>query len=146
MPNEFRPDETEEILRRAIAIDTMQERGKELMRRTAEEMGISQEALDQAEREYFQQMRDEQELREFTRQRRASFWSHLGTYFVINASLVAIDLISDGRLEWAYWPILGWGIGIAIQAIETFNRHDEDFQKAFEKWRKKRNKAESATD
>lgn len=52
-----------------------------------------------------------------------SFYGHLGTYVVVCVFLVAIDLFtgSDGPtflgLNWAYWPILGWGIAVALHAV-----------------------------
>ena len=52
------------------------------------------------------------------------FYIHLTTYLLVNALLVVIDLVAGVNgdttflgLDWAYWPILGWGIGVAAHAI-----------------------------
>ncbi|MDH3730763.1 MAG: 2TM domain-containing protein [Acidimicrobiia bacterium] len=54
------------------------------------------------------------------------FYVHLATYVVVCGFLVAIDLIDDSTadtfigLNWAYWPIMGWGIAVAIHAFSVF--------------------------
>lgn len=55
------------------------------------------------------------------------FYGHLTTYLVVCTMLVVIDLVSTGAaaetilgLRWAFWPILGWGVFVAIHAANTF--------------------------
>ena len=53
------------------------------------------------------------------------FYYHLMTYVFVNALMVIIDLRVDAGggflgLDWAYWMILGWGLGIAGHAISVF--------------------------
>lgn len=48
------------------------------------------------------------------------FYSHLATYLVVNAFLVAINLTTTPDPFWAIWPIAGWGIGIVSHAISVF--------------------------
>lgn len=45
------------------------------------------------------------------------FFIHLGTYVIVISALFAIDLLTGSGIQWAYWPALGWGIGIAIHAF-----------------------------
>jgi len=57
------------------------------------------------------------------------FFYHLMTYLFVNALLIVIDLQADGGrqvlgLDWAYWVILGWGIGLAGHAISVFFSDD----------------------
>jgi hypothetical protein len=73
------------------------------------------------------------------------FYRHLGTYLVVSVFLVAIDLVtgSEGKtflgLDWAYWPILGWGIAVAIQAISVaFPMSGWEERKAQELYEKER--------
>lgn len=54
------------------------------------------------------------------------FYGHLFIYLIVNAIFVTIDLL-DGRgddaflgLDWAYFPIIGWGIFVLIDALSTF--------------------------
>ena len=54
------------------------------------------------------------------------FYGHLLTYILVSVLLVIIDLATGSSgdtfigLKWAYWPIFGWGIGVAIHAISLF--------------------------
>lgn len=48
------------------------------------------------------------------------FYTHLFFYLLVNAGLIALNLLySPGHL-WFFWPLLGWGIGIASHAFNTF--------------------------
>ena len=50
------------------------------------------------------------------------FLAHLALYVVVNAVLVAINLmqpVTEGgaRNYWFVWPLLGWGIGVAAHGL-----------------------------
>jgi len=52
------------------------------------------------------------------------FYSHLMTYLMVIALLFAINLITNPGYIWAWWPAMGWGIGIinhGLSAFEVFN-------------------------
>lgn len=51
---------------------------------------------------------------------RMGFWVHLAVYVVVNAILVAVNLLTKPENLWFYWPLLGWGIGIAFHALKVF--------------------------
>lgn len=48
------------------------------------------------------------------------FYSHLITYVVIISFLFALNLLTSPGHIWAFWPALGWGIGIASHAARVF--------------------------
>ncbi len=53
------------------------------------------------------------------------FWYHLTTYVFVNVLLVVIDLLNGTGgpflgLDFAFWPIFGWGLGVAGHAIAVF--------------------------
>ena len=53
------------------------------------------------------------------------FYFHLMTYVVVNTVLVIVDLTSGPGvgflgLDFAHWPILFWGLGVAGHAIRVF--------------------------
>lgn len=54
------------------------------------------------------------------------FLYHLVTFVVVNALLVIIDLRADTAgdqvfgLDFAYWPILFWGLGVMGHGIAVF--------------------------
>jgi hypothetical protein len=45
------------------------------------------------------------------------FLIHLSVYLVVNASMIAIDLLSSPQVHWAHYPLLGWGLGVAIHGL-----------------------------
>jgi hypothetical protein len=143
---EYTHEDGDEVLKRAIAIDALESNAKDIVRRTAAEIGVSEAAVERAEREYFKEKHRRAELEHFAKEQRKSFFTHLGTYLMVNAFLVGIDLISDGRLEWALYPLMGWGIGIVMHAIGVFNRSTEDFQKQFDEWKRMRMEDEDDDD
>lgn len=48
------------------------------------------------------------------------FYSHLAIFLVVNACLVAMNLLSSPESFWAIWPLLGWGIGLLSHAVSVF--------------------------
>jgi hypothetical protein len=50
------------------------------------------------------------------------FYVHLFIYLLVNAGLFLINWASRGRDGgwWFYWPILGWGIGLAAHGFSVF--------------------------
>ena len=49
------------------------------------------------------------------------FYSHLLAYVVVNLFLMAVNLLTSPEHLWFFWPMLGWGIGITVHALKTFN-------------------------
>lgn len=54
------------------------------------------------------------------------FYGHLITYVLVCTLLVIIDLASSDPgnagflgLDWAYWPIFGWGLFVLIHGAQT---------------------------
>jgi hypothetical protein len=48
------------------------------------------------------------------------FYTHLGVYVLINAMLLLINIATSPDVLWFYWPLLGWGIAVALHAIRVF--------------------------
>ncbi len=47
------------------------------------------------------------------------FYVHLLVYVLVNLGLWAFASLS-GRGHWNVWPLLGWGLGLAIHGLVTF--------------------------
>ena len=47
------------------------------------------------------------------------FYWNLASYIIVNLFFTFLDL-RDGDYDWAFWPLVGWGIGVFFHAIETF--------------------------
>ncbi len=49
------------------------------------------------------------------------FYVHLLIFVLVNAGLFVLDMLSSGG-TWFFWPLFGWGIGLAVHAISVFAR------------------------
>ena len=141
-------EDVEEILR--LAVRSGDFGGADLRERlvsSATELGISPEALAQAEEQWRAQKQrqvtaeqDRLDRKMFRKIRVGDFVSHLGSYLAVNGFLYWLDW-RDGHLTWVQWPIMGWGIAIAIHAFSLLG-HDRDNERDYQRWRKKRYKQE----
>lgn len=50
------------------------------------------------------------------------FYTHLLVFALVNTGLLAINLITSPGRFWFFWPLLGWGIWLALHAVGTFSR------------------------
>jgi hypothetical protein len=48
------------------------------------------------------------------------FRLHLIIYAVVNALLIVVNLMTTPDKLWFYWPLLGWGIGLAGHAFGVY--------------------------
>ncbi len=82
---------------------------------------------------------DEQERRGAAVKRlkdKREFWQHVVIYVLVNSLLVVVWAVTnEGTYFWPMWPLLGWGIGLAMHAWETFRRpiSEEAIRKEMEK-------------
>ncbi len=66
---------------------------------------------------------DEDELRRLAIRRadmKLAFRSHAIAYAIVNGGLLAINLLTSPGEWWFYWPMLGWGIGLAAHAAAVY--------------------------
>jgi hypothetical protein len=55
------------------------------------------------------------------------FVRHAQVYVLVNAFLVVIWAVTDfGGYFWPIWPILGWGLAVALQGAATFGGRGRD--------------------
>ncbi len=58
--------------------------------------------------------------------KRRDFSRHLLVYVLVNALLVVIWALNDSRgFFWPVFPIVGWGIGVALNAWDVYRGGDE---------------------
>ena len=66
---------------------------------------------------------DDSERREAALKRvkaKRDFRNHVAVYVVVNLMLVAIWALSGQGYFWPVWPILGWGVGLALHGWTVF--------------------------
>jgi hypothetical protein len=67
--------------------------------------------MDTEEQRYRRARARVQELR--------AFYGVMCLYVLVNAILFVVDMLTPGG-TWFYWPVLGWGIGMAAWGITLF--------------------------
>ena len=69
------------------------------------------------------------------------FYSHLGTYIVMNIFFFVLNYFTSYGHWWFYWPMLGWGLAIAMKAMKVYGfGSDWEERKAKEIYEKEQNK------
>jgi hypothetical protein len=48
------------------------------------------------------------------------FYIHATVYVAVNVLLIAINLATSPRQIWFFWPLVGWGIGLAAHGLSVF--------------------------
>ena len=59
------------------------------------------------------------------------FYIHLTVYVIVNLFLFALNMIVSPDILWFIWPLLGWGVAVAIHALSVFGfvpRFDTDWE------------------
>lgn len=67
------------------------------------------------------------------------FKRHLLNYLLINVGLFGIDYLDNGRLDWAYFVLLGWGVGIFSHYISLKSGGWFSVEKEMERLQKQKN-------
>ncbi|MCO5251797.1 MAG: 2TM domain-containing protein [Candidatus Kapabacteria bacterium] len=68
----------------------------------------------------------------YRKRKRSSFYEHLTAYVIVNGFLVGIDYMTPG-ISWSIFPILGWGIGLAFDFVDSFFPSEEKVEKGARK-------------
>jgi 2TM domain len=66
-----------------------------------------------------------QNIAEKIADKKLKFQKHLGVYCVMAAFFLILNLVTSPGELWFYWPMLGWGIGLAIQYLNAYVLNDE---------------------
>ena len=89
-------------------------------------------------------MTDDLELRRLAERRadmKLGFRSHVIAYVIVNAGLVAINMVTTPDHWWFYWPMIGWGLGLAAHAsfiwMDGENIRDRLVEQELEKLRRR---------
>jgi hypothetical protein len=134
----YNEEEAEQILRLAASRSAPGGMSRERLLEVADELGITPEAVAEAERLHRGKATEEQEYRLFLKEQKSGFYGHLVSYLIVNAFLFAINVITSPGNLWFMYPMLGWGIGIAFHAAATFLRGNSIHSEAFRDWQRER--------
>lgn len=53
-------------------------------------------------------------------ERKIGFGVHLAVYLAVNTGLILFNLLVVPSRVWAFWPLLGWGIGLLFHGLAVF--------------------------
>jgi len=134
----YHQEDIQQILNIAIARQANHEElSREELVEIAAELGISAENLLEAEQEWLIQQDQRQKHHEFNLYRRSQLKKRFGKFLIINSSLVGLNLVSTGELSWSLYILLFWGLGLGLNAWNTYQLEGEEYERAFQKWYRK---------
>jgi hypothetical protein len=71
-----------------------------------------------------------------------AFYRHVMIYIIVNALLIAVNLLTDPHHLWFQWGLLGWGIGLLVHGLNVYayrwsgSRREQMIQRELERQRK----------
>jgi len=126
------------IIRQALEFEKRETIGYRELMETARELGIDPVKMEAAiKRETIGNHR-ETARQEWLRRRHSKFYSHLWSYGIVNGAIFLIDLLTPGPW-WFYWPLLGWGIGLAFSFRQAYFPSEDQIERGI-RWALRRRK------
>ena len=49
------------------------------------------------------------------------FYTHLTVYVLVNLLLFILNVLTSPDRLWFYWPLMGWGIAVALHGLRVFS-------------------------
>ena len=80
-------------------------------------------------------MSDEQELRrqaERLADMKLGFRRHLFAFVIVNAGLLAINLVTSPNYLWEIWPFIGWGLAVIAHGVAVYQFTGDTRERAIE--------------
>ena len=89
-------------------------------------LGVDDPTMPENQNRKGKPMTDEQRQQAIRRIRaKREFRVHLTVYLAVNALLVLIWAMTSAAYFWPVWPLLGWGIGVAVHAVSVYGGSPE---------------------
>jgi hypothetical protein len=142
-PRKYSQEEVSAILRRALDRQGSSSAitHDELIE-TARELGIDPGALEAAITEQSTVGEYEAARAEYLVHRRQKFFEHLRSYLIVNSVLFVVNVVTSEAI-WFFWPLFGWGIGVAFDAADTFWPKEKDIDRGARRLIEKRIRQEA---
>ena len=132
-------EDAQEILK--IAFTSKQETdelSREQLVEIATELGISPGELAVAEQQWRLRKQDHQEKKLFNLYRYQKLKQNLIRYAIVGSFLLVLNIVTTQGIAFALSILLFWGIFIALNAWKVSQTEGEDYEKAFSRWRLKK--------
>lgn len=135
-PN-YSDEDIRQILNLAASRQESQGLSSDLLRRSAAELGISEEHLAAAEEEYRANRERTAARAQFEAKRRDAFYRSLVTYLLVNVFLAYLSL--KGGDYWFLWVLGFWGMSVFQNAVSVFGPNRNA---AFDRWQADQQKSQ----
>lgn len=136
----YSQDDIQKILQLAIARqadDQNKEFSYEQILEIAQELDISPETLNLAEKDWRSQNQELQQRQVFNTYRITHFKKRLGNYAIVNGFLVLADFLGGGTISWSLYLLLFCGLILGLDVWNTFLIKGEEYEMAFQRWNRK---------
>ncbi len=134
----YSEEQVDQILRYALAKRTNgQNLTKQQIYEIAADMGISEADFLASVQEWQSQQGTRQEKAEFDIYVKKIFRANFLKFAIVNAFLIALNLLTSGRIGWALYPLIFWGLAVALDAWVTYQTDSDEYEKKFRKWQGK---------
>ncbi|NKB17363.1 MAG: 2TM domain-containing protein [Pseudanabaena sp. CRU_2_10] len=145
MPDFYTEEQVQQILHKAIARKSQgQDLSRNQVREIASELGISDADFALAEQDWLNQSLQDRERVTYDIYRKKKFRDHALKYTLINAFLIGINLLTSGSISWAVYPLLGWGLAVALDAWATYQTDSDEYEKQFQQWLRQQKRSQIA--
>ena len=75
---------------------------------------------------------------------RKEFWIHIAMFVIVNAGLIALNLVQQPDKLWFHWVLIGWGAGLLLHSFQVFGSNWEERKvQEFMKREEEKEKAQS---
>ncbi|MGL5805113.1 MAG: 2TM domain-containing protein [Xenococcaceae cyanobacterium] len=108
----YNSDDVQNILKLAMDRSLEDSFSQQQLEEMAAELGISSDALKNAEQEWIAQNKTSRQRQEILKRRKRGFMAHFIPYLAVNTFLVILNLVTTPKIFWAIYPISGWGLGL----------------------------------
>lgn len=116
---QYSKEEADEILRRALEDQRVDELSHAELIEVATEIGIERADVEEAARELREEQALDAERTAIVSRRKRRFWGNFFTYGAVNSLLLMADFM-QGPGWWAHWVAAGWGILLVLAARPVF--------------------------
>jgi len=134
----YSEEQVDQILRYALAKRTNgQNLTKQQVYEIASDMGVSEADFLASVQEWQSKQSIRKEQVEFDKFKKKSLQSNFLKYAIVNSFLVALNFFTSGMIGWAIYPLIFWGLAVALDAWVTYQSESEEYEKQFQKWLRK---------
>ncbi|MEM9508351.1 MAG: 2TM domain-containing protein [Cyanobacteria bacterium P01_E01_bin.35] len=123
MSKKYSNEDVQDILRIASVIQQDGDIDQEQLQNLALEVGISPIVLQQAEQSWSLSKQASQKQA----QKKSRFIRfHLIPYLTVSIFLVVLNLMTTPQDFWSVYPILGWGLGVALDGTSLVSKKEQN--------------------